>query len=100
MNSASDDHNDIVVLQTPMFARKKKKLKKNEIRDLDIAVREIVNNPEIGDKKKGDLADIWVYKFKIIRQEYLLAYQWDEKQRLLIALGVHENFYRDLKNYP
>jgi hypothetical protein len=27
----------------------------------------------------------------------LLAYEWDPKQRLLLALGVHENFYRDLK---
>ncbi|MCE3238565.1 MAG: ParE-like toxin of type bacterial toxin-antitoxin system, partial [Gammaproteobacteria bacterium] len=28
---------------------------------------------------------------------FLLGYEWNIKQRLLVALGVHENFYRDLK---
>lgn len=77
----------------------RKKLKKNQIKDLDKAVREIVKYPEIGERKIGDLADIWVYKFRMVKQEYLLAYQWDSKKRILIALGVHENFYRDLKKY-
>lgn len=88
---------EIEVLQTSIFSRKKKKLKKNQIEDLDLAVKAIVKNPEIGDQKKGDLHDIWVYKFRMVKQENLLAYKWDEKKRLLVALGVHENFYRDLK---
>jgi ParE-like toxin of type II bacterial toxin-antitoxin system len=87
----------IEVLQTSIFLRKKKKLKKNQIKDLDIAVKEIIKNPEIGEQKIGDLQGIWVYKFRMVNQENLLAYSWDEKKRLLIALGVHENFYRDLK---
>ena len=87
----------IEVLQTSIFARKKKKLKKNQIKDLDIAVKEIIKNPEIGNQKKDDLQDIWVYKFRMAKQENLLAYKLDEKRRLLVALGVHENFYRDLK---
>jgi len=88
---------EIEVLQTSIFTRKKKKLKKNQIEDLDIAVKAIIKNPEIGDQKKGDLQNIWVYKFRMVKQENLLAYKWDEKRRLLIALGVHENFYRDIK---
>ncbi|MHC4871259.1 MAG: type II toxin-antitoxin system RelE/ParE family toxin [Planctomycetota bacterium] len=87
------------VLQTPVFEKIKKKLKKNQIQDLDKAVRKIIANPEIGTKKTGDLSDIWIYKFKMAKQENLLAYQWDPKRRILIALGVHENFYRDLKKY-
>jgi hypothetical protein len=87
----------IEVLQTSIFLRKKKKLKKNQIKDLDIAVKEIIKNPEIGEQKIGDLQGIWVYKFRMVNQENLLAYSWDEKKRLLIALGVHENFYRYLK---
>ncbi|MFN9996967.1 MAG: type II toxin-antitoxin system RelE/ParE family toxin, partial [Pseudanabaena sp.] len=62
-------------------------------------VREIIKNPEIGEQKKGDLADVWVYKFRMVDRENLLAYQWDEKTRTLISLGVHENFYRDIKKY-
>jgi len=90
---------EIEIVQTPIFAKQKKKLKNNQIKDLDKAVLEIVKHPEIGERKIGDLADIWVYKFRMVKQEYLLAYQWDSKKRILIALGVHENFYRDLKKY-
>ena len=90
---------NIEILQTPVFAKTKKKLKKNQIIDLDKAVRKIINNPQIGEKKIGDLSDIWVYKFRMAKQENLLAYQWDDKKRILVALGVHENFYRDLKKY-
>jgi len=87
----------IEILQTSTFVRKKKKLKKNQIKDLDIAVKNIIANPEIGIQKKGDLRDVWVYKFLMVKQETLLAYQWEPKKRILIALGMHENFYRDLK---
>ncbi|SEH06312.1 type II toxin-antitoxin system RelE/ParE family toxin [Candidatus Venteria ishoeyi] len=87
----------IEVLQTAIFARKRKKLKTNQLKDLDNAIKAIIKNPTIDEQKKGDLQDIWVYKFRMAKQESLLAYQWDETKRLLIALGVHENFYRDLK---
>jgi len=87
----------IEILQTSTFVRKKKKLKKNQIKDLDIAVKNIIANPEIGIQKKGDLRDVWFYKFLMVKQETLLAYQWEPKKRILIALGMHENFYRDLK---
>ena len=99
MNSKRGNDLDIQVFQTPVFLKAKKKLKKNQLQDLDHAVRKIMNNPQIGEKKIGDLSDIWVYKFRITKQEYLLAYQWDKKKRILIALGVHENFYRDIKKY-
>jgi mRNA-degrading endonuclease RelE of RelBE toxin-antitoxin system len=90
---------EIQVFQTPLFSKIKKKLKKNQIKDLDNAVREIIKNPELGEQKKGDLADVWVYKFRMVDRENLLAYQWDAKTRTLISLGVHENFYRDIKKY-
>ena len=88
---------DLEILQTPLFLKQKKKLKKIQIQDLDKAVKSIRRNPQIGFQKMGDLEDIWVYKFSMAKQQCLLAYQWDEKSRKLLALGVHENFYRDLK---
>ena len=90
---------EIQAFQTPLFSKIKKKLQKNQIIALDNAVREIIKNPELGEQKKGDLADVWVYKFRMVDRENLLAYQWDEKTRTLISLGVHENFYRDIKKY-
>lgn len=90
---------DVQILQTPLFLKKKKKLKKNQRICLDTAVREIVHNPEVGIPKKGDLADIWVYKFKMLNQTSMLAYHWDAEKRILITIALHENFYRDIKSY-
>lgn len=81
----------------PAFKRVYKKLHKNEKSIINDAILAIVHNPEIGEEKKGDLAGVFVYKFKVHHQETLLAYEWKPKERLLLALGVHENFYRDLK---
>ncbi len=89
----------IQILQTPLFARQKKKLNKKQIKELDKAVKAVTKNPNAGEQKKGNLRHIWVYKFKITNQLYLLAYEWDKKSRILIALGVHENFYRNLNKY-
>ena len=88
---------EIEVLQTPVFTKRRKKLHKNQIKDLDKAITEISKNPMIGTQKKGNLSDVWIYKFKMVKQENLLAYQWDPKTRKLIALGVHVNFYRDIE---
>jgi mRNA-degrading endonuclease RelE of RelBE toxin-antitoxin system len=85
------------VLQTRTFANNKKKLHKNQIKELDVAVREILENPEIGEQKKGDLESVYVYKCKITKKLFLVAYQFDEATLTLLMVGPHENFYRDLK---
>ena len=82
------------------FKRVYKKLHKEHKKIVNEAILAIVKNPSIGEEKKGDLAGVFVYKFKINNQEFLLAYEWDPLSRLLVALGVHENFYRDLKKVP
>ena len=89
--------NDIKIYQTRLFKNQKKKLKKNQIKDLDKAIKSLIENPKLGQQKTGDLSNVWVYKFSMVNQQYLLAYLWDDKSRTLINLGVHENFYRDLK---
>ncbi len=89
---------DVAVLQMPAFKRVYKKLATSHQTVVDEAVRRIVSNPEIGEAKKGDLAGVFVYKFPLIRQQMLLAYEWDPKTRVLLVLGGHENFYRDLKH--
>ena len=88
---------DVAVLQMPAFKRIYKKLLASHQALVDDAVREIVANPEIGEAKKGDLAGVYVRKFALNRQQMLLAYEWDSKSRVLLLLGTHENFYRDLK---
>lgn len=88
---------EIIVKKMPNFKRVYKKLHTKQQVDVDQAIRVIIDCPGIGQKKKGDLSEVFVYKFTMQRQEMLLAYTWDPAQRILLALGVHENFYRDLK---
>ncbi len=59
----------------------------------------IADVPGIGDRKKGDLAEFRVHKFKFHRQEYLIAYVDEDKDIVFYAIGTHENFYRELKRY-
>lgn len=86
------------ILQTPSFNRQAKKLHKNQRKELEHAIWNIVSDPTLGKAKKGDLAGIHVYKFSMLNQLNLLAYQFDTSQLVLVALGSHENFYRDLKD--
>lgn len=87
------------VVQTRRFGRQYKKLHDNTAIDVDQAVESIAGNPEIGVRKKGDLAALRVFKFRSGSQLYLLGYTVDDEVRLvyLEAVGPHENFYRDLK---
>ena len=86
-------------LQTRRFARQYKKLHNNTAADVDSAVEAIVLSPELGERKKGDLAALRVHNFHSGGLLYLLGYTLDEGVRLvyLEAVGPHENFYRDLK---
>ncbi len=87
------------VQQTNEFAKVVKKLSKQQKADLDAAVKVVVADPSVGETKVGDLAGIQVYKFKLNKQEVLLAYECDLETitLYLLKLGSHENFYRDLK---
>ncbi len=41
------------VIQSPIFAKQKKKLKKNQIKKLDEAIKTIMADPKIGNAKSG-----------------------------------------------
>ena len=85
--------------QTRRFARAYKKLHDNVAADVDAATEVVAADPAVGERKKGDLAQLLVYKFRSQGQLYLLGYTVDDAVRLLYleAVGPHENFYRDLK---
>lgn len=87
------------VRQTRRFARQYKKLHDNVASDVDVAVAAVASTPTAGERKKGDLAELLVFKFRSQGQLYLLGYTLDDAVRLvyLEAVGPHENFYRDLK---
>lgn len=88
------------VLQTPSFKKAVKKLKPDQKKALDQAVKALLETPTLGEQKKGDLTFLRVYKFKINRQQALLGYHFDKGTLVLtlMAFGSHENFYRDIKH--
>jgi mRNA-degrading endonuclease RelE of RelBE toxin-antitoxin system len=86
------------VRRTRRFARQYKMLHDNTAAAVDAAVARIAAEPELGERKKGDLAHLRVHKFRSGGQLYLLGYTLDEAIYLIYleAIGPHENFYRDL----
>ena len=87
------------VFQSRQFAKAVKKLHSNQKSDLDKAVQLLMKNPQIGDRKAGDLTGVRVCKFKMANQLNLLAYIYEDEVLTLTLLAIcsHENFYRDLK---
>ncbi len=87
------------IVQTSVFKKTIKKLHANQKSDLDEAVKTIMKDPSLGQSKTGDLSNILVYKFKMVKQLTLLAYTYEDQTitLTLLALGTHENFYRNLK---
>ncbi len=83
---------------TPTFRKSFKKLYNNQQEEVKKEIKKIVQDPEIGEEKKGDLNRVFVHKFKIDHQLTLLAYQFDPETRILLMLGSHQNFYRNLKH--
>ena len=92
----------LAVRISPSFARLAKKLHPSDKAALDKAVMLIAKNPAAGQEKVGDLAGVFVYKFKMNKRETLLAHvQQPDKlapeEIVLQAFGPHENFYTQLK---
>ena len=87
------------VLQTPTFKKAVRKLKPNQKEDLDTAIKKLLNDPHLGEQKKGSLSFLRVYKFKMNKQLTLLGYSFNDGALILqlMNLGSHENFYRDIK---
>ena len=82
------------IKQTRRFARIYKKLHDNVIKEVDTAVQAVADNPQLGERKKGDLAQLLVYKFRSQGQLYLLGYMLDESIRLIYleAIGSHATY--------
>jgi ParE-like toxin of type II bacterial toxin-antitoxin system len=90
------------VRAVPTFMRAAKKLHAKDKAELDSAVSSIATLSNVGEEKRGDLGGVFVYKFKINQKEVLLAYELlPNKQApeevVLLAVGAHETFYRNLK---
>jgi len=85
------------IIQSRSFAIKVKRFSERKKRVLDRHIKMILENPTIGEEKKGDLRGVFIHKFKIQTIQYLLSYRLVDNDLELIMIGPHENYYRDLK---
>jgi hypothetical protein len=96
------------ILQTRRFQRVYKKLHQNQLAEVNDAIQAIIDNPEIGEQKKGDISWLRVHKFQMVKQFTLLGYCVEpefseilpagtERRLTFVDIGSHENFYRDIK---
>ena len=92
----------LAILAPPLSARMAKQLHSQDKAAPDAAVQAAANDPALGEEKRGDLSGVFVHKFKLNKQETLLAYRLQPDKLapealVLLAVGPHENFYAQLK---
>ena len=89
------------ILLTNEFKRSAKKLHRQLIPELERVIETIKINSLIGELKKGDLANVRVYKFHLSKQLILISCLYttieSEHTITLISFGSHKNFYTKLK---
>lgn len=85
------------IVQTNQFSRFVKRLSKQQKTELDMVIKAILERPTIGAQKIGDLLGVRVHKFKMNRQQTLIAYVYNKNVITLLHAGSRENFYRDIK---
>ncbi len=92
---------EIDVYLSRRFEKKLGSLNQQERDIVDEQIELIIDTPELGEQKKGDLAYLHVHKFRMSNQQYLLGYSWVEQklELYMLSLGSHENFYDDQKKH-
>jgi len=95
----SEEQNEINIYETRRFEKALKKLPEAQLKIVEDEIDKIIEGPEIGEVKKGDLSYLRVHKFKMNNQQVLLGYSWieDKVELYLLHLGSHENFYQKMK---
>ena len=90
----------MLIEYTNRFKKAYKRLHSNQLADINNAIEAVIKNPEIGERKTGDLSRLWVYKFKMLGRLTLLGYTINNSGEVILTFidfGPHENFYRDMK---
>lgn len=75
------------ITQTVIFRSAYKRLAPSEKEIVNLTIQTIFSNPSIGVEKKQDLQGVFVYKFLIHSQPYLLGYTYDSYTLLLLFFG-------------
>ncbi|MDC7860643.1 type II toxin-antitoxin system RelE/ParE family toxin [Pantoea ananatis] len=98
---AEKTEKEIEVLQSRRFEKAFGRLTKTFRDRVDEEIELILADPNIGERKKGDLSFLWVHKFYLGKEQYLLGYSWvgQRFELYLLSLGSHENYYEEQKRH-
>ncbi|MBD2810850.1 type II toxin-antitoxin system RelE/ParE family toxin [Xenorhabdus sp. Vera] len=98
---SEEQKNDLQVYETRRFAKALSKLPENLLSVVEDEIEKIIDNPEIGELKKGDFAFLQVHKFLLNSRLALMGYCWKEEKIELYLLDIepHENFYQEQKRH-
>ena len=85
----------------PRFTKSKRRQFPVVQAEVDSQIKALMDNPLVGEMKKGALKGVRVVKFKADDRQCLLAYSFHTKPNIIEALdvAVHENFSRGLEGY-
>lgn len=92
---------EIDVYQSRRFEKSLSKLPEAQLKIVEDEIDRVINDPLMGEMKKGDLNFLRVHKFQVNNQQILLGYSWveDKLELYLLSIGPHENFYTDQKKH-
>ncbi|EPH9686472.1 type II toxin-antitoxin system RelE/ParE family toxin [Klebsiella michiganensis] len=92
---------EIDVYQSRRFEKSLSKLPEAQLKIVEDEIDRVINDPLMGEMKKGDLNFLRVHKFQLNNQQVLLGYSWveDKLELYLLSIGPHENFYTDQKKH-
>ena len=95
----SEPQKEIDVYQSARFEKAMKKLPESDVKIIEDEIDQIIDNPLIGEQKKGDLTHLRVHKFRLNELTVLLGYSWvaNKVELYLLHIGSHENFYHAQK---
>lgn len=98
--SAEQNGKILTVYETARFGKALEKLPEPFQAQVEDEIDKVIADPEIGERKKGDLGYLRVHKFHLNNQLALLGYSWQDArlELYLLSLGAHENFYEMLKH--
>ncbi|EOE2154603.1 type II toxin-antitoxin system RelE/ParE family toxin [Klebsiella pneumoniae] len=92
---------EIDVYQSRRFEKSLSKLPEAQLKIVEDEIDRVINDPLMGEMKKGDLNFLRVHKFQLNNQQVLLGYSCveDKLELYLLSIGPHENFYTDQKKH-
>ena len=87
------------IYESRRFTKALSKLSPSQLVIVEDEIEKIIEDPNLGETKKGDLSHLKVHKFKVDNQQLLLGYSWIENkiEIYLLHIGSHNNFYQKMK---